>query len=221
MPIRIYVCPMNGDGTTIPGPPPWNPATGPYRPVISDVTFNLSSISHPGKRLFLCCVDESDAILDTIEADSRVTAVIPVRATGWANLAAILNAPFSSYPLAWRNAARAKLEGWGVNTEWIGGTDTMRDVLRHLARLFAVSQIMEGKNKANALAFIMQNLDATVASIPAAQKNEIGVWLTSKGIDVSWITGTTTVRQVVHSIIGNVRVLYGRNVPIRFAGEVF
>jgi hypothetical protein len=226
MPLRIYICPMIGAGQHPNTTQPWTDATGPWRSLM--VNFLNPSlgdsgegIDHPGHNIVITLVDASASTLTTIEADIRVTPVIPLRATDRTHLAQILATPFSSYPLAWRNAARAKLEGWGINTEWITASHTMKDVLRQVIKLFSIAQVMDGAGQTEVINFIKNNLDSTVGSLSAAQRNAASSWLTSRGVDTSWITGTTTVRQVVHYISDKFPVIYGRNVGHRFAGEDF
>jgi len=209
-----------------PNPANWTDTTGPYRSLLN--TFinpangdNFDEIDHPARRISICTVEASASVLTAIEADSRITPVIPLRATDRTHLASILATPFSSYPSAWRNAARTKLEGWGINTEWITGSHTMKDVLRQVIKIFSIAQVADGHGQTNVKEFLKGNLDARVSAIPVAQRNAIGIWLQSRGIDTAWITRTTTVRQVVNTLPGHFAALYGRNVGHRFAGEDF
>jgi len=225
MPVRIYIAPQIGSGMLVdPNPANWSDTTGPYRSLLNKYV-NVSEgegfeeIDHPARRISICTVEASATTLDAIEADGRVIPVLPIRATDRTHLAQILNAPFSSYPLAWRNAARTKLESLGVNTEWITGTNTMKDVLRQIIKLFSVAQVADGHGQADVKEFIRGNIDVQVSAIPASQRQAIGAWLQSRGIDTSWITGATTVRQVVASLPANFAELYGRNAAHRFAGE--
>jgi hypothetical protein len=227
MPVRIYIAPQIGSGMLLdPNPANWTDTTGPFRSLLN--TFvnpsageGFDEIDHPARRISICTVEASTATLDAIEADPRVTPVIPIRATNRTHLAQILNAPFSSYPLAWRNAARTKLEAFGINTEWITGTNTMKDVLRQVIKMFSVAQVADGQGQGNVMEFLKSNLDLEVSAIPAAHRQAIRDWLLQRGIDVSWITGATTVRQVVATLPANFSALYGRNVLHRFAGEDF
>lgn len=227
MPIRIYVAPQIGSGVVLdPNPLNWTDTTGPFRSLLTKFISpsageGFDEIDHPARRISICTVEAQSATLDAIEADPRVTPVIPTRATDRAQLAQILNAPFSSYPLAWRNSARLRLEGFGVNTEWITGTNTMKDVLRQVIKLFSVAQVADGQGQANVVEFLKGNLDVTVSAIPATLRQAIRDWLLVKGMDVSWITGSTTVRQVVGTLPANFAALYGRSVLHRFAGEDF
>jgi len=227
MPLRIYIAPQIGSGLMLsPDPSTWSDTTGPYRSLLHNLVDgqagdSFDEIDHPARHISICTVEASVATLDLIDADARVTAAIPVRAADRTALAAILAAPFSSYPLAWRNAARAKLEAWGINTELITGSHTMKDVLRRVIKIFSVAQVADGHGQTNVKEFLKQGLDVQVSAIPAAQRQAIGAWLNSKGIDTSWITGSTTVRQVVNTLPGNFAALYGRNVLHRFAGEDF
>ncbi len=207
-------------------PYPWTDATGPYRSLLNNLINasngdNFDEIDHPARRISICTVEASSATLDAIETDVRVIPVIPLRATDRTHLATILSAPFSNYPLAWRNAARAKLESWGINTEWITGSHTMKDVLRQVIKIFSVAQVADGQGQSNVKEFLKGNLDVQISAIPVAQRTAIGAWLQNKGIDTSWITGTTTVRQVVATLPANFAALYGRVVLHRFSGEDF
>jgi hypothetical protein len=227
MPLRIYIAPQIGSGLMLsPDPSTWSDTTGPFRSILHsfiDVSagHNFDEIDHPARRISICAVEASAAVLTAIEADARVTPVTYARAADRPALAAILAAPFSSYPLAWRNAARTKLESWGINTEWITGSHTMKDVLRQVIKIFSMCQVANGHGQANVKEFLKGNLDVQVSAIPAAHRQAIGAWLQSRGIDTSWITGTTTVRQVVNTLPGHFAALYGRNVGHRFAGEDF
>ncbi len=227
MPVRIYIAPQIGSGMLLdPNPANWTDTTGPYRSLLNTFVSlaageGFEEIDHPARRISICTVEAQATTLDAIEADSRVTPVIPIRATDRIHLAQILNAPFASYPLPWRNAARTKLEALGINTEWITGTNTMKDVLRQVVKMFSVAQVADGQGQGNVKEFLKGNLDVEVSAIPAAHRQAIGAWLQSRGIDTSWITGTTTVRQVVATLPSNFAALYGKNVLHRFAGEDF
>jgi hypothetical protein len=210
-----------------PDPSTWSDTTGPYRSLLNNFINpangdNFDEIDHPARRVSICTVEASAATLDVIEADSRVTPCIPLRATNRVHLAQILAAPFSSYPLAWRDAARTFLEGKGINTEWVTGTSTMRDVIRQVIKIFSVAQVADGQGQVNVKEFMRTaGLDTQVSAIPTVQRSAVADWLQSRGIDTTWITGTTTVRQVVNSLPGHFATLYGRNVLHRFAGEDF
>lgn len=227
MPIRIYIAPQIGSGMMLdPNPANWSDTTGPYRSLLNNLIDILAGdrfdeIDHPARRISICCVEASSATLDLIDADVRVTPVIPVRAADRAALAVILSSPFSSYSLAWRNAARTKLESWGINTKWITGSHTMKDVLRQVVKICSVAQVADGHGQTNVKEFLKENLDTTIANVPTAYRTAASAWLQNKGIDASWITGSTTVRQVVATLPGHFAALYGRNVFHQFAGEDF
>lgn len=229
MPLRIYIAPQIGNGLR--GDPDpntgayiWTDSTGPYRSLLhkfidTSAGESFDEIDHPARRISICAVEASAATLDAIEADSRIIAAIPIRATDRTHLAKILNAPFSSYPLAWRAAARNKLENWGVNTEWITGSNTMKDLLRHIIKQFSVVQVADGHGQLEVKEFLKANLDIQISAVPVNYRNAIKDWLKSKNVDISWITGATTVREVVASLPASFAKLYGRNIVHRFAGE--
>ena len=229
MPLRIYIAPQIGNGIRgdldpITGFYVWTDSTGPYRSLLHkfiDTTAGESfdEIDHPARHVSICTVEARAATLDAIDADSRIIAAIPIRATDRTHLAQILNAPFSSYPLAWRNAARNKLESWGVNTEWITGSHTMKDLLRHIIKQFSVAQVADGHGQSSVKEFLKANLNTQVSAIPADHRNAIRNWLQSKNIDISWITGSTTVREVIASLPASFSKLYGHDIKHHFAGE--
>ncbi len=227
MPLRIYIAPQIGSGMVLdPNPANWTDTTGPFRSLLQQFINpaageGFEEIDHPAWRISICTVEAQGSTLDAIEADPRVTPVTPIRAADRTHLKEILGTPFASFPLAWRNAARTKLEAVSINTEWITGTDTLKDVLRQVVKLFSVAQVADGHGQANVMEFLKENLDVEVSAIPAARRQAIRDWLVSRGIDVSWITGSTTVRQVVAALPGNFARLYGRSVILRFAGEEF
>ena len=204
MPVRIYIAPQIGSGIVLsPDPSTWSDTTGPFRSLLNNF-INLAAgegfeeIDHPARRISICTVEASATTLDAIEGDARVVPVLPIRATD-----------------------RTHLESLGVNTEWITGASTMKDVLRQIVKLFSVAQVADGHGQTDVKEFIRGNLDVQVSAIPVAQRQAIGAWLQSRGIDTSWITGSTTVRQVVASLPENFAKLYGRNATHRFAGEDF
>lgn len=225
MPLRIYIAPQIGSGMLLSyNPKTWSDTTGPWRSLLHNFvnTANgdrFDEIDHPARRISIVTLEAEVAVHDAIDADSRIVPVIPLRATDRLHLKQILEAPFSSYPLAWRTAARTKLESWGVNTEWITGSNMMKDVIRQVVKIFSVAQMADGQGQTNAIEFLKGNLDVQVSAIPTAQRTAIGTWLQGKGIDTTWITGTTTVRQVVASLPASIGKLYGREVTHRFAGE--
>lgn len=228
MPIRIYIAPQIGAGV-IPypyDPTTWTDTTGPYRSLLNNY-INVAAgecfdeIDHPVRRVSICTVEASAATLTAIEADSRVTPVIPIRATDRTHLTQILSAPFSSYPLTWCTAAKTKMEGWGINMEWITASHTMKDVLRQVVKIFSTCQVAFGSNQPHVLEFLKGNLGTSVSAIPVAQRDGVATWLQARGIDTSWITGTTTVREVVALLPANFGKLYGRENLHKFAGEDF
>jgi hypothetical protein len=225
MPLCIYIAPQIGSGMGLSfDPSTWTDTTGPYRSLLNKFVDparfllngvtreNFDEIDHPARRVSICTVEALATTLDAIEADVRITPCIPIRATDRTHLAQILAAPFSTYPLAWRNAARTKLEGWGLDTSGLTGSSTMKDVLRIVVKMFSVAQVADGHGQVNVKEFLKGNLDVQVSAIPLAQRQAIGSWLQSKGIDTAWITGT---------LPGHFAALYGRNVGHRFAGEDF
>lgn len=60
--------------------------------------------------------------------------------------------------------------------------------------------------RAELLTFIRSSLDGTVADVPVGARTRIQNWMQDKGLDTSWIVGTTTVRAVLKFIVGGLNI---------------
>lgn len=84
----------------------------------------------------------------------------------------------------------------GYDLSWITPQTTRKDVLRHIIKTVKISQILNNHPRLFSLP-----LDSTAADLTLAQRTAIRNWMTSKGLDVSWITASTTLRELKHYII--------------------
>jgi len=207
MKVRFYVAPQQGDGTF----------QNPYRSILNDL-INISQgewfdeIDHPARRISICCVHASDATHAVILADSRPVPISELYEEGAVNegLSHIFNNITGS------TALKTKMENHGISTSWITNSNTMRDVLRYLIRIFTVTQITDGEGNTNVKEFLKANLTTTVAQIPVGVRTSIRNWMQAKGLAIGWITNSTTVREIVHFIIENLGI--GK---LKMSGEEF
>jgi len=207
MKVRFYVAPQIGDGTF----------QNPYRSILNDLVDVESGdwfdeIDHPARRISICCVHASDATHAVILADSRPVPISELYEEGAVGigLAKIFNNITGS------EALKTKMENHGISTAWITNSNTMRDVLRYLIRIFTVTQITDGEGNTNVKEFLKANLTTTVAQIPVGVRTSIRNWMQAKGLAIGWITNATTVREIVHFIIENLGI--GK---LKMSGEEF
>jgi hypothetical protein len=159
---------------------------------------SFSEIDNPARRISICCVNASSTTHAAILADSRVFVASPL-ANDFAELKQKLETLFNS--IAGVATIKTKLENNGINTAWISASSTLRDVLRYLLRIFTIGQLTYGKNESDIMEFLRNNLDTQVVNISLTIRNKVKAWMQSKGLDVSWIVGATTVRQILHYIV--------------------
>lgn len=165
------------------------------------------------RRLGVCIVDASPATHDAIDANTDITAIGPRFADAEAFHDA-LNTLAVNIPNV--GVLKTKLEDAGINTEWINASHTVRDVIRHAMRVFVVEQILRGEGKGNAIQFLLNNLDTQVSTVPVAARQQVSDWMAEKFINTEWISGTSTVRQVLDYIVLNLGIR-----QIRIGTEVF
>ena len=115
-----------------------------------------------------------------------------------------LEATFNS--ISGAAALKVKLEAIGIDTSWISGSDTLRLGLRYLLRVFTVGQFVDGEAVGEVREFLKSNLTTQVSAVPAVIRDKVKTWMQNKGLAVGWITGTTTVRQVIHYIVINLNI---------------
>jgi len=92
---------------------------------------------------------------------------------------------------------RTKLENIGFNFAWATGTNTIRDVLKFLFWSIQLAAWAE----VSITTINSFDLDTEVRGIPPAKRQNINTHLTDLGINTGWITGPTTMRQIVRRIM--------------------
>lgn len=162
-----------------------------------------SIFDNPSRRIGLCHVVALEATHTTLMADSRIVPLSPL-ADDATDLRSKLDTVLNDIPNI--SVIKTKLENHGINTEWITGTNTVKDAMRYLMRLFYMSQKFEGMMDNDLLGFIQNNLTTTVANVPLAVRNKVKTWMQNRGLAIGWITNTTTVREILHFIITNLGI---------------
>jgi hypothetical protein len=136
-----------------------------------------------------------EAALNSADADADITSISD-RFNSIGETESWLDQLASTLPVATKNI----LEGDGVSVEWVGGATTIREVFRYMCRVFFVAdRIGRGKDE---LIFLQENLDTVAGDISVSKRTAAQTWMQNRGYDISWITGVTTVRDVIHFIIG-------------------
>lgn len=133
------------------------------------------------------------ASLDAAELDPEVIALSPQSS----DQAAAQN--WLDQPHTWTVGQLATLEADFVDTDLITASTTRRAIIRTVIQnLLFVQQVLH--NFPNALEFLQSNLDTQVSALNASTRTAVQDWLEGKGIDTSWIVGSTSVREVLQGI---------------------
>jgi hypothetical protein len=109
-----------------------------------------------------------------------------------------LNLTVGEIPAIKRQAMNNWLTAGGYDTGWITLSTTIKEVLKDI-----FDWLNDRKEYTDELLdmvyskFGIVDLDLTVGEIPAAKRELIQNWLIKKGYDISWITASNTVRQVL------------------------
>jgi len=190
---RLYLAPQNGDGTF----------DSPYRSRLNDYVDvhageGFDEFDHPAYHWSLCCVGASEATHAAIIADAQVKPATPELSTTKAALVTLLSQPLSDLPPAWVGNAKTFLESKGVDTSQAAGNTTLKQVLQHLVKTFAMSQ---QPSPVEVKTFLGTHLDTLAVDVPGRQV--MASWLANRGIDLSWVTAATTVREIVRYAANN------------------
>lgn len=170
-------------------------------PFASGLDLQVAEFDHPSRLQSLDLVRAEDAVHLLVQALPGVVTLLPVVSATAAQIRAHLDTPLVTLGGApWATALRASLEARGIDTDWADATTTARQLIRHLLRVHTVAQHALGTGGAHMLTFLAANIDATVGSLPAAVRTGAGAWLAARGVQTGWITGATTVRQVLRRV---------------------
>lgn len=208
MKLRFYIAPQIGTGT-------W---TDPYRSLINnfidvDAGEGFREFDNPARHISICLVTANDSTHATLASQANIVVASRLLDDA-ADMAVALQENFNG--LSNSDALKAKMESHGVSASWITGTNTVKDVLRYLMKVFATAQISDWQNVPEMKQMISQNLTATVAQVPQPIRETVKAWMQARGLATGWIGNSTTVREIVHFIVTNLG--FGN---FHFGGEDF
>lgn len=100
------------------------------------------------------------------------------------------------------NGLKTVMEGAGIPLDWVDAVNnTDRDAWAYIATWHFMVQRASGQGMTNVVAFLGNNLDSTVAQVPAAARNAIAAFMDGLGIDRTWVVNATLVRAIVTFIV--------------------
>jgi len=188
---RYYICRIIGTGNILVEPP------DAYRSEMADYLRNnwpdepkaIRLAIHPN--VLMWCVskyDLSQAAHDDVMANLTGIYAFPQGA---------LDRELGSIDPTLRANMRTKLENIVFNFAWATGTNTIRDVLKYLFHSIQLASWAQ----VQITAIGDFDFDTEVRDIPQAKRQNINGHLQDLGIDTSWITGPTTMRQIINRVM--------------------
>jgi hypothetical protein len=140
------------------------------------------------------CMVEADvtpAQHTSIIADARNTYLPFEDATGRVLLP---GEPLSAISAANRTLIRSRMEAQHVPDDGIQGTDTVRSLVRRIARRFLLRQLLGADD-------LTEGLDTLISAIPALRRQAIRTNLLAGGVDFDTVVGTDTIRQAIRKLV--------------------
>ena len=145
----------------------------------------------------LMCYDLSDGAHNDVMANVSQAFSFPAIA---------LNAQMSDIPVDTRNNIQTKLESVGFEFSWASGATTLREIFEYISHSIQLSVWCDTQISA-------QNFDInkTVSTITATKRQKLQQHLNDLGIDTSWITGATTIKEIADKVQTEKQYLYMDN----------
>ena len=210
MKYRVYLAPLIGTGTK---QDPFRSLLNSYiDPSAGDWFTDYSNVFRKFSLVFCFASASAHA---AIVSDQEVVAISPLCADT-TDLRLWLNTSYADIGQPAEDKINQKLESFSIPADWIGPQHALRDVLRYALRFVTITQIAEGEKDSQLLQFISNNLATTVSQISVSIRNRAQTWMQSHNLDTSWISGTTTVRAIIHFILSGITLP-----TIKIFGEVF
>lgn len=147
-------------------------------------------------RYAFSCADST--VHDLCAADADITPYSPQLA----DLPAVqvwLDSPLSSVPVGIRN----QIESDGFSTAWATGQTTRRAAFIYISRVHVMMQELKRLKDNDSLEMFTKGLDTTVGALTTLVRNKVSQWMENRGLDTSWVLGSTSVREVIQYIITN------------------
>ena len=189
--VRFYIVPKIGDGLS--------PATT-FRPkYIVDLGVPWSAMDYGRETTMLVGADVTGAQNTTISANLDVTAI-----------PAGLDTNLSAGAVA---TVQNALENLKMPGTWVSTASTYREVVGTVARMCLLMQRFDGMNAAT---FFQSGitLDTRINQLTQTQRDRLSAAATSLGLDISFITGSMTVRTVLRNWVLQMG-------PVTLHGETF
>ncbi len=192
--IRIYLSPQVGIGSMI---DPWRSRINLY----IQLGEYFDEWNNHDRHISICFVDAIQASHDAIAADSLITPLSRMHSSD-ADLESGLDTPLSQFTDPELNNLKAALENAGIDTGWTTPATTLRTLIRVALRNIYLNQTSDGREPLF-IEFLTTNSDATFGSLRLIVRNRIRNWFQNHGLDDSWITQQTTLREIRRYIINN------------------
>lgn len=188
--LRFYIVPKIGSGTFA------DPFRAKY---IRDLAIPYSAMDYGLENTFLAAVNVTAAQNTSLSSNLDVIA-IPQNIDATIGLTAL-------------GTVQSKLEDLHVPSEWVTTSNTYRDVIRAVGKLF---QFMQRFHARQLRTFFESGitLDTRMNELTANQRTALADTSDSFGLDRSAITNTTTVRQAL-------RILFQQLPSFTLMGETF
>jgi hypothetical protein len=156
-----------------------------------------------GLARYACALADSTVHAQCV-ADPDITALSPECAT-IAEVTVYLDTP-----LAIVSGVRTTIETDRIPLhDLLDGANTHRELWRRLAVYHRVGNYLRGSGDA-AIEILRAALSGTVGQLPAAVRTRVRNWMAERGLDSTWITNQTTVRDVITYIVNNVALTGAR-----------
>lgn len=194
----------------------------PYRSKLDDYVVadgtgtDFWDIIHDARPIRYALARADSSVHEAIRADAGIAAFSP-EMSDLDGINAWLDGVVPDLP----QAVIDTLESDGISTAWVTSATTRRQLMRYLVRILAATQdirrlIDRLEATDDAMDLFRRALTLSVNQIPTATRQSAASWLQSKGLDTGWISGTTTVRQVIQFALENLDWPVMRLGPARF-----
>lgn len=189
--IRFYIVPKVGDGLSLPTA---------FRPkYVPELGVSYSAMDYGKEDTMLVGADVTSAQHQSLNANLDVTA-IPQNLDSNVSSAALVT-------------IQNKLEAIKVPGSWVTTSTTYRQVVGNIGRIFLLMQRFDGLH---ARTFFQSGitLDTRVNQLTTEQRNALQDAAISLGLDIQFITSTTTVRTMLRTWVQQMG-------PLTLHGETF
>ncbi|HEY5574951.1 MAG TPA: hypothetical protein VIK64_18155 [Anaerolineales bacterium] len=110
----------------------------------------------------------------------------------------------STWEIALDLSAMTQIEVDGFSLSWLSPGNSCKDVIRYISKIHVAIQRLRRLRDEDSLDLFRSLLDNAVNTLSPVKRSKISSWMQSMGLDTSWITGSTKIRQVIHYIVENI-----------------